>query len=133
MVGQNPKTVELANQCRSVSNGLSALARNLNIKGDVQDATTIRARASDLMQDANDLDALDAIDRLTDPDDIQTLSSLTNTMNAQAGQIAQQEQHATELADIGDDLINMITKFKGGDLVAGVAYAQSALSGFQQL
>lgn len=133
MANNNPKTLALAKQCRNVANGLSALARQLQTDGDDQDAATIKQRAGDLMQGANDLDALDAIDKLTDPDDVNTLKDLTDTMNTQAGQIAQQEQHATELADIADDLINMISKFKGGDLIAGAGYAESALSGFQQL
>lgn len=133
MTDNNPKTLVLAEECRSVSNSLSVLARSLETNGDVDDARTIRTLAGNLMQAANDLDALDAIDKVTDPDDIKTLNDLTDTMNTQAGQIAQQEQHATELADIADDLINMVSKFKSGDFGAAVDYAGSALSGFQQI
>ncbi len=127
----NPKTLELAKQCRRIAQGCDDLALTLP-DTDPQKAE-LRERYNDLMQDANDLDALDAIDKLSDPDDIKTLQSLTQTMNAQAAKIAKQQAHVTAIVDITDNILNAVGNFKSGNIFSAVSYAGNAYNELKKL
>jgi len=127
----NPKTLELAKQCRRVAQGCDDLARTLR-SSDPQKAD-LRDRYDRLMQDANDLDALDAIDKLSDANDIKALQDLTKTMNDQAAAISKQQARVTMVVDIADNILNVIANFKSGNVFSAVSYARNAYDELKKL
>jgi hypothetical protein len=127
------KTSDLANQYSALTDQLDDLFNSLTTIGHDADATEVKNAEDAIAQAVNDLAGLDAIDRLTDPNDQAVLANLTATMNAQNDQISKQEAKVAAVVSFTTSLVNVVGRFRTGNVVGAVQSAATALTQLRAL